>query len=106
MVGRRYPYAFPMGLRWEVFARDRGCVLHFLEPGHECRDVWGQPHAWNDTGRLTLEHVKTDLRMGVRAPNDAAHLVTLDGYTNVNVPSKAQRALFREYLARVSPVTA
>jgi hypothetical protein len=24
-----------------------------------------------------LEHVKTDLRMGVRAPSDAAHLVTL-----------------------------
>ena len=99
---RRHPYAFPKGLRWAVFIRDGGCVLAKLEPDHECRDVWGQPHAWNDTDRCTLEHVKSDLRMGVRAPNDAAHLVTLCGYANVNVPSKAQRAMFREYLAGVA----
>lgn len=90
------------GLRWAVFARDGGCVLHFLEPGHECRDVWGQPHAWNDTDRLTVEHIKSELRMGVRAPNDMEHLVTLCGAVNVGVPSKAQRALFREYLARMA----
>lgn len=98
---RRYPYAFPKALRWAVFARDGGCVLAALEPGHQCRDVWNQPHAANDFDRLTLEHVKSDLRMGVRAPNDAEHLVTLCGAANVGVPSKAQRAMFREYLARV-----
>lgn len=100
---RRYPYAFPKGLRWAVFARDGGCVLAKLEPGHhQCRDVWGQPHAANDFDRLTLEHVKDALAMGKRAPNDMAHLVTLCGMVNVEVPSKAQRMLFRAYLARVT----
>lgn len=99
---RRHPYAFPKGLRWAVLVRDGGCVLHFLEPGHICRDVWGQEHAWNDTDKCTLEHVKSDLRMGVRAPNDEAHLVALCGLANFEVPSKAQRAAFREYLSRVA----
>lgn len=99
---RHYPYSIPKSLRWAVFVRDGGCVLAKLEPDHQCRDIWGQPHAWNDLDKLSLEHVKSDLRMGVRAENDLAHLVTLDAYTNVNVPSKAQRALFREYLAKVT----
>jgi hypothetical protein len=89
-------------LRWGVLIRDGGCVLHRLEPGHVCKDVWGQEHAWNDLDKCTLEHVKSDLRMGVRAPNDMDHLVALCGYANVNVPSKAQRALFRDYLAGVA----
>ena len=89
----------PKSLRWAVFIRDGGCVLAKLEPGHVCRDIWSQQHAPNDFDRLTLEHVKSDLRMGVRAPNDMEHLVALCGYVNVNVPSKAQRGLFRDYLA-------
>jgi hypothetical protein len=33
-------------------------------------------------GRLTLEHVKSALRMGKRAPSDMAHLVALcEGHT-------------------------
>ncbi len=99
---RRRPYALPKGLRWAVFIRDGGCVLAKLEPGHECRDVWGQKHAPNDTDRLTLEHVKTDLAMGQRAPSDLEHLVALCGLANFEVPSKAQRALFREYLRTVN----
>lgn len=88
-------------LRWAVLIRDGGCVLHKLEPGHVCRDIWGQTHAWNDTDRCTLEHVKSDLRMGVRAPSDLEHLVALCGYENNRPPSKAHRALFREYLRTV-----
>jgi hypothetical protein len=89
-------------LRWAVFIRDGGCVLAKLEPGHECRDIWSQRHAANDFDRLTLEHVKSDLRMGVRAENDEAHLVALCGYANNRPPSKTQRALMREYLAGVA----
>ena len=103
---RRRPYALPKGLRWAVFIRDGGCVLAKLEPGHVCRDVWSQVHAPNDFDRLTLEHVKTDLRMGVRAENDMDHLVALCGLANFEVPSKAQRALFREYLRTVNAVPA
>ena len=85
-----------------VKLRDGGCVLARLEAWHVCRDQWGQTHAPFDLARCTLEHVKSELRMGVRAPSDPAHLVTLCGYANVNVPSKAQRALFREYLRSVA----
>lgn len=99
---RRRPYAMPKGLRWAVFVRDGGCVLAKLEPGHVCRDIWNQQHAPNDFDRLTLEHVKSELRMGVRAENDLEHLVALCGYTNVNVPSKVQRGLMRDYLAKVA----
>jgi len=103
---RRHPYAFPKGLRWAVFVRDGGCVLAKLEPGHVCRDVWSQPHASNDFDRLTLEHVKSELAMGKRAPSDMEHLVALCGLANFEVPSKVQRALFRAYLARFYGVAA
>jgi hypothetical protein len=82
-----------------VIMRDRACVLSFLERGHECRDIFGDPHRPDDVGRLTLEHVKSELRMGRRAESDLAHLVLLCGAANNRPPSKVQRALFREYLA-------
>ena len=107
MVGRRHPYAFPKGLRWEVFARDKACVLSFLEEGHVCHDVWNQPHAPNDFDRLTLEHVHRDgSMMGKRAPNEARSLVTLCGAENFAVPSKARRDAFRAYLAKFDEVPA
>ncbi len=82
-----------------VFARDHGCVAPRL--GGSVMDCFG---------RLTLEHVKDELRMGVRAPSDMAHLVTLcQGHTedgrragfqwNTNAHNR-QRV--REYLASVS----
>lgn len=82
-----------------VKRRDGACVLSFLETMHRCRDQWGDYIASHDLGAMTLEHVKSELRMGKRAPSDPAHLVTLCGYANVNVPSKAQRELMRRYLA-------
>jgi hypothetical protein len=91
-------------LRWEVFSRDKACVLSFLEEGHECRDLWGQRHAPNAFDVLSVEHVKREgSMMGKKAPNDARHLVALDAYTNINVPSKKQREAIREYLDRVAP---
>jgi hypothetical protein len=86
-----------------VKLRDGQCVLARLDPMHHCRDQWGEPHSPYDLGRCTLEHVKTELRMGKRAPSDPAHLVTLCGYANImRVPTKAQREMFRAYLASVA----
>lgn len=82
----------------EVFARDGGCVAPRL--GGTFMDCWG---------RLTLEHVKSELRMGIRAPSDAAHLVTLcEGHTEPGRRAgyqwntdKRNRVLVREYLSDV-----
>lgn len=90
------------GLREAVMERDGGCILHFLEPGHECFTRFGTPHRWDATDLCSLEHVKEDLRMGKRAPDDLGFLVALCGAANDRPPSKVQRAMFREYLARVT----
>lgn len=101
-MARRYPYSFPKGLRWEVLIRDGGCLLAKIEPGHICRDVWGQQHAANDLDRLTLEHVKDASMMGRKAPTDAAHLVALCAAANFAVPNHSQREAFRAYLRAVT----
>lgn len=81
----------------DLWARDIGCTLSFLDPGHVCTDRWGTIVGWRDA--VTIEHVKTDLRMGRRAPSDLEHCVLLCAGSNVGVPSKRERALMREYLA-------
>lgn len=81
-----------------VFARDGGCVAPRL--GGSFHDCWG---------RLTLEHVKDQPRMGVRAPSDMAHLVTLcEGHTEPGMRAgrawnlnRENRARVREYLAGI-----
>jgi hypothetical protein len=94
---RRDPVTPTMALR--VFTRDRGCIAPQL--GGNAGDCWG---------RLELEHVKGELRMGVRAPSDEAHLVTLcQGHTedgrkagfqwNTNAENRAK---VRTYLEEVS----
>lgn len=84
-----------------VMARDRGCVAAKMDPAHVCRDMYGKPHAYTELARLTLEHVKDQLRMGKRAPSDPAHLVALCYGANVGVPSKELRAALRSYLRTV-----
>lgn len=90
------------GLYEAVMERDKGCVLHFLEPGHVCRTVFAAEHPWNMVELLTIEHVKQDLRMGKRAPDDIHFIVALCGSANNRPPTKVQRAMFRDYLARVA----
>jgi hypothetical protein len=88
---------------WErVMERDGGCVLYHLEPGHVCRTVFGSEHAWNAIDLLTVEHVKAELRMGKRAPDDMGFLVALCGAANNRPPTKVQRAAMRHYLATVA----
>ena len=86
----------------DVFARDRMCVLWKLDPHHICRDRWGNVHAADDLWRLSLEHVKSELRMGRRAPSDRAHLVAMCYGGNLAIPDKATRAELRDYLLAVT----
>lgn len=89
-------------LRDFILDRDKVCVLARIDPDHMCRDQWGTPHNPADRSKLTLEHVKTELRMGVRAPSDRWHLIALCAGANVGVPSKVERQAFRAYLAKVN----
>jgi len=90
-------------VREAVLRRDQMCVLAFLDESHTyCRDAWGNEHPADDLSKLSLEHVKDELAMGKRAPSDPQHLVALCAHANIGVPSKAQRALLRQYLREVS----
>ena len=81
-----------------LWARDGGCVLAQVSPEHRCTDTYGSPIEWNGRG-ITVEHVKDQPRMGRRAPSDPGHTVLLCGGSNVAVPSKADRARLREWIA-------
>ncbi len=104
MIGRRRAHKDPVTseLRDFILARDRVCFLSRVDLSHICRDRWGMPHRSDDTDRLSLEHVKDEPRMGVRAPSDAKHLLALCHGANGSVPSKEMRAAMRSYLARVA----
>jgi hypothetical protein len=77
-------------LRLAVLARDFGCVAVTLgeDPG-DCR------------GRLTLDHVKDQPRMGKRAPSDAAHLVSVCEHHHLDGWATSHRPELREYLEGV-----
>lgn len=99
-MGRRRDPVSP-DLRIAVFTRDGDCVAPRLDPdAGPCR------------GPLTADHVKDEPRMGVRAPSDAAHLVTLCEGHHLDTRAGANwatshRPELREYLRRVErPVAA
>lgn len=103
MIGRRRARtdAVSNAVWLEVMARDKRCFILRLDSTHVCRDRWGTPHdsrLW-----LTLDHVKAQPRMGVRAPSDAAHMVAMCHGANTGVPSKAVREAERSYLAALYP---
>ena len=79
-------------LRLAVLARDGGCVAVALgEPPHDCG------------GRLTLDHVKDQPRMGKRAPSDERHLVTLCEQHHLwNGWATSHRPALRAYLAETA----
>jgi hypothetical protein len=99
--GKRYDPVTPEVYE-AVMRRDRECVLAKRDRMHICRDKWGYWHASNDVNRLTLEHVKDELRAGVRAKSDLLHLVALCAAANAKPPSKDERAWMREYLQGVN----
>lgn len=64
-------------IREAVLLRDGGCVAAILDPKHVCRGPWFF-HGPRALPFMTLDHVQEGYgRMGVRAPSDPAHLVTL-----------------------------
>ncbi len=80
-------------LRMAVLERDRECVAWRLDPAigdGDCR------------GRLTLDHVKDQPRMGVRAPSDMAHLVTVCEHHHLDGWATSHRPELREYLRGVA----
>ena len=85
-----------------VLRRDGECVLHKRDPFHVCRDQWGAWHAPDHLLKLSIEHVKSEPRMGVRAASDPEHLVALCHAANLAVPSKAERSWMRAYLQEVA----
>jgi hypothetical protein len=90
-------------LRRDILRRDGACLAWKFDRLHECKDQWGRWHLPTATDRLTLEHVKSDLRLGKRAPDDRRHLVALCYASNVGVPSKTLREFLRRYLADMEP---
>lgn len=92
---RRKPFAkadpVTPELRLAVLERDQECVAVKLgEPKADCR------------GRLTLDHVKDEPRMGRRAPSDAAHLATVCEWHHLYGWATAHRPELREYLRKVA----
>lgn len=70
-----------------VLQRDAGCVAVTLgEDPSSCR------------GRLTLDHVKDQPRMGVRAPSDPAHLAAVCEWHHLEGWATSHRPALREYL--------
>ena len=92
------------GLRARVLARDGGmCFLARIDMGHTCADRWGDPHGPYEAVRMTLDHVKPEPRMGVKADDVAWQLVTMCGAGNNKPPSADERAIERLYLAEKHP---
>ena len=93
---KRHPRKDPVSpeLRLAVLERDGGCVKYRAAPSTPDNTCYG---------RLTLDHVKDQPRMGVRAPSDPAHLVTLCEHHHLDGWATSHRPELRAYLAAFSP---
>jgi hypothetical protein len=92
-------------IREAVLRRDGQCVAAILDPGHRvCRSRWGDDHAPTELDLMTLDHVQEGYgQMGVRAPSDPAHLVTLCwGAHLLTHWATSHRPELRDYLAGVT----
>lgn len=89
MTRRRDPVT--PDLRAAVLERDMGCVAPRLDR-----------HAGPCQGVLTLDHVKDQPRMGVRAPSDERHLVTVcERHHLWSGWATSHRPMLRRYLGLV-----
>jgi hypothetical protein len=92
MIRRKRKDPVTPELALAVLRRDQGCVAPRL--GGSFMDCGG---------RSTLDHVKDEPRMGVRAPSDMAHLVTLcEAHHLWTGWATANRPALREYLRSVN----
>jgi hypothetical protein len=84
-----------------ILDRDKRCFAAKIEPGHECRDRFGHPHASDDRRRLTLDHVHDHATAAKRAKSDRFHLVAACGWANNEGWCSAHRNDERQYLREV-----
>lgn len=81
-----------------VLRRDNGCIAPRVDPA-----------SGTCAGRITLDHVKDDPRMGDRAQSDRFHLVSVcqghseDGRKAGYQWNTANRTLERQWLATIEP---
>lgn len=85
-----------------VLDRDRICLQARVDPDHQCRTRWGDPHASDDQRRLRIAHVKDHARTGKRAEPDARHLVAECDLANERW-SSSHRDIERDYLRKKEP---
>lgn len=101
---RRGGHRDPVGtdLRRRVLQRDGSCVAHRLGFVHVCKDQFGNVHTATDLDRLTLDHVQSGYgRMGLRAPSDEQHLVSLCWFAHLTSGwATANRPRLRLYLEK------
>jgi hypothetical protein len=97
-------------VRLAVLGRDRGCVavqrelVGDLADGKLCRDDFGAVHGWDAIFKLQLDHVKEQPRMGLKAPDDEAHLQAICAQHHRTWATRSEvRAWARERLARLYP---
>jgi hypothetical protein len=85
-----------------IFARDKMCIAFRVEgPSHVCRTRFGDPHPPLDVKLLTIDHVKTEARMGKRAEPTKRNLVAACGWANNEGWCSANRQAERDYLEGV-----
>ena len=81
----------PAHVRNYVHARDFGCVLRHLMPGHEC------------SGGIEIDHVRASGGMGMKSPTEAWNLVSLcaQAHRYKGEHGRSVRPLLESYLRRV-----
>jgi hypothetical protein len=91
-------------IREAVLRRDGRCVAAILDLDHICLDQWGRQQSPDRLLSMTLDHVQEGYgRMGLRAPSDPAHLVTLCAGAHLRTHwATSHRSELRDYLAGVA----
>ena len=105
MIRRKHrPEPVPYLERAAVYLRDRVCFLYRMDPEHVCRDQWANPHAPDDLGKMTVDHVSKwpGGMKGKRPEHLRENMVQMCWAGNVGIPSKEVRQAERAYLASVA----
>ena len=85
-----------------IRARDRGCVLAQVVPGHVCRNADGVI-PWDAVDLMSIEHVKEGLG-GHKPPLDRRHAVLACPVSNViTVETSKHRPSIRRWIADHEP---
>ncbi len=102
---RRKPHHDPVTkeVHDKVIARDQWMALNRRRSMNPCVAATLLPdQSPMCSVRLTLDHVKDEPRMGVRAPSDEQHLVTLCSYHHLETGwATSHRPMLRWYLRSI-----